>query len=39
MRYPKISLEVNLGGGEDMGGRSIMAWGSGKGQKFDCNLP
>ena len=39
MGYPKIGLEVNLGGGEseELGG--IMAGGKGKGQKFDCNIP
>ena len=30
MRYPKVGLEVNLGGGEGRGGGGIMAWGKGK---------
>ena len=39
MHFPKIGLEVNLDGGEGRGGGGIMAWGKGKGQKFDCNIP
>ena len=31
MRYPKIGLEVNLGGGKGSGGGGIMAWGKGRG--------
>ena len=38
MRHPKIGLAVNFGEGVRAGG-GIMAWGRGRGQKFDCNIP
>ena len=33
MHYPKIGLEINLGGGEGRGGGGIMAWGQREGTK------
>ena len=40
MRYPKIGLEVNLGGGKGRGGGGIMAWGAkGGGQSLIATYP
>ena len=39
MRYPKIGIEVNLGGGEGRGGESIMAWVKGGGKSLIATYP
>ena len=39
MRYPKIGLEVNLGGGEGRGEGALWLWVKGRGKSLIATYP